>query len=171
MRATSTHWSRAKDPSAEEVFRVGGVDAIERRGGLTRRRFHSLVIAGAGACLFGCGSGVAGTVTPDATGQVRLTFASFPALANPAGSVVVDVTGRAPIIVIRTTVTDASAASATCTHAACLLDYVAPDQLLDCPCHHARFDLQGNVLGGPTSIPVPIYTAVLSADGITVALD
>jgi nitrite reductase/ring-hydroxylating ferredoxin subunit len=129
------------------------------------------MIAGAGGCLVGCGTGTAGTVTPDASGNVLLTFASFPALATAGGSVVVDVSGRAPIVVIRTTATDANALSATCTHAACLMGYVAAEQLLDCPCHHARFDLQGNVLGGPTSIPLPPYPAVLTADGISVALD
>jgi Rieske Fe-S protein len=110
-------------------------------------------------------------VTPDTSGQVTLPFDRFPQLASAGGSVVVDVTNRAPIIVIRTSATDAAALSATCPHAGCLVDYVASDQLLDCPCHHARFDLSGNVLAGPTPISVPSYAAVLVTDGIAVALD
>src|SRR5947207_8709207 len=53
-----------------------------------------------------------------------------------------------------------------CTHMGCLLrsqegaSAVATGEGWLCPCHAARFDLSGRVVGGParTNLPVPRYT-------------
>jgi nitrite reductase/ring-hydroxylating ferredoxin subunit len=136
---------------------------------LSRRQFHALVAAGAG-CLFGCGSGAPnGTVTP-VNGQVTLSFAQFPQLSRAGGSVVVDVTNSFPLAVIRTQTASATGLSATCTHAGCLLDVSSAGDQLQCPCHGAAFSLQGNVLAGPTSIPLPVYSAAVNADAIVVTI-
>jgi cytochrome b6-f complex iron-sulfur subunit len=137
---------------------------------LTRRQFHSLVAAGAGACLVGCSGGAPdGMVTP-ANGQVVLPFARFPKLGAAGGSAVVDVSGSFPLVVVRTGAGAATALSATCTHAACLVDYAADANQLQCPCHGAAFSLQGAVLAGPTSIALPVYTATVGADAVTVVI-
>jgi cytochrome b6-f complex iron-sulfur subunit len=137
---------------------------------LTRREFHKLVAAGAGACLIGCNGGAPdGTVAP-ASGQVVLPFAQFPKLGAAGGSAVVDVSGSFPLVVVRTSDSAATALSASCTHAACLVDYSPGVNQLQCPCHGAAFSLQGTVESGPTSIPLPVYAATVDADAITVLI-
>lgn len=123
--------------------------------------------AAAGLCA-GCGA-ARPTLTP-AGERVTLTFAAFPALADVGGSAVVDVSGRAPIAVVRTDAGAAVALSATCTHVGCILRYDAARAQLHCDCHDADFALDGSVLGGPTTVPLPTYAAMLAADGIIVDL-
>ncbi len=138
---------------------------------LTRREFHLAVVAGASACFMGCNRGAPtdGSVSPDGT-QVTLSLTRFPQLATAGGSVVVDVDGYFPLVVIRTADATATGVSATCTHASCLISYSASRQELECPCHHTRFGLDGAVLAGPAPVPLPVYTAAVSTDAITVSL-
>lgn len=102
--------------------------------------------------------------------MVTLTFAQFPALATTDGSAVVNVSGGFPIVVVRTGATTATALSATCTHAACLVEYEASSHDIHCPCHDADFDLTGRVTSGPAPTPLPVYAATVSASAITVQL-
>ena len=140
-------------------------------GSCSRREFHALALAGAGWALFGCNQGAApdGTVSP-AMGQVTLPFATFPKLGAAGGSVVVAVAGEFPIVVVRISDTEATALSATCTHAACLVGYAPAANDLHCPCHDANFALDGSVKSGPTIIPLPVYRAMVGADSIVVDL-
>jgi nitrite reductase/ring-hydroxylating ferredoxin subunit len=133
-------------------------------GDCTRREFH-LLLAAAG--LAACGSSTAATLTP-ANDLVTLSFAQFPALANGGGSVVVDVQDRFPIVVVRTGDASALALSATCTHAGCIMSWNG--MAVHCPCHNASFSSTGAVLGGPTTIPVPVYAASVQSDAIVVNL-
>jgi nitrite reductase/ring-hydroxylating ferredoxin subunit len=133
----------------------------------TRREFHALLLrAAAAGALAGCGpfDGSA----PLANGQVMLPFSQFPALRGAGGAAVVDVTGSFPIVVVRQSASQAAALSATCTHRYCILRYASDRQDVYCDCHDADFALDGSVLGGPTSIPLPTYAASVTADGITV---
>lgn len=133
--------------------------------GCTRRTFN-LVLCGAAVELVACGSS-APSVTP-AGNQVTLGFAQFPALMAAGGAVVVDVKDKFPIAVVRTGGATATALSATCTHAGCIVD--ASSSALHCPCHNADFDLTGAVLRGPTVIPLPVYAATVGSDAIVVDL-
>jgi Rieske Fe-S protein len=36
-----------------------------------------------------------------------------------------------------------------CTHAKCVVDWNSAEKSWDCPCHGARYDLDGNVITGP----------------------
>jgi len=40
----------------------------------------------------------------------------------------------------------------TCTHAACIVGWNSEEKSWDCPCHGARFDIDGKVLTGPATI-------------------
>jgi cytochrome b6-f complex iron-sulfur subunit len=71
---------------------------------------------------------------------------------------------------VRTSATEATALSATCTHAGCLVLFESGSSVVRCPCHDARFALDGSVQGGPTVIPLPVYSATVDADGIAVDL-
>jgi len=134
--------------------------------GCTRRTFN-LVVGGVAVELLACGSAPP-TLTP-ASNRVTLGYAQFPALMSAGGSAVVQVQDEFPIIVVRTSDVAAVALSATCTHAACLVGYDGATKIV-CPCHIAVFGLDGAVLGGPTSIPLPTYAATPAADGIVVDL-
>jgi len=56
-------------------------------------------------------------------------------------------------IVIRTE-TGVFALSAVCTHLGCLVNWEPDARQIVCPCHAARFDLNGNVVGGPAPKPL-----------------
>lgn len=43
------------------------------------------------------------------------------------------------------------ALSPVCTHAACIVNWNAEEKSWDCPCHGARYDVDGNVLTGPAT--------------------
>lgn len=59
------------------------------------------------------------------------------------------VTGRhRPFWVIHRADGELVALPAVCTHRHCILEWDNGQQLI-CPCHQGRFDLNGNVLGGP----------------------
>jgi Rieske Fe-S protein len=50
------------------------------------------------------------------------------------------------------------ATSAICTHMnVCHLEWSEERNLLECPCHGGAFDVHGNVVRGPASIPLPTY--------------
>jgi cytochrome b6-f complex iron-sulfur subunit len=139
---------------------------------LTRRQFHQLAVLGAGAALVpACSNGAApnGNVALS-NGQAILSFEQFPMLANVGGSALVTVTNSFPLVAVRTGDATAVALSATCTHAGCLIELDAAANDLRCPCHNATFSLAGDVLGGPTIIPLPIYDATVGAAAITVQI-
>jgi nitrite reductase/ring-hydroxylating ferredoxin subunit len=139
---------------------------------LTRRQLHALLAVAAGSVLVplgsACGAAMATVAAPG--GVATLAFAQFPALSGVGGSVVVNVSGHFPIVVVRTAATTAAALSATCTHAGCILRFDAATDDVHCDCHNADFDLAGNVLRGPPPVPLPTYAATVTAEAITVAV-
>lgn len=139
-------------------------------GGCTRREFNALLIGTTAAGLFGGCTNMTTTPVAPSGKQVFLAFAQFPALAAAGGAAIVDVDGQFPIAVVRTTDAAAVALSATCTHQGCLVDYEPSVTHLHCPCHGAEFTLEGAVIGGPTTVPLPSYAATVQPDGINVDL-
>jgi Rieske Fe-S protein len=136
-------------------------------GDCSRRSFN-LGLCAVSAGVWGCGPSLT-TLTPMGT-QLTLSFGQFPALRSAGGSAVVSVKDGFPVAVLRTGDTTAVALSATCTHAACILEVGGAKDQLHCPCHDANFDLSGKVLSGPTAIPLPVYGATVMADAVIVDL-
>lgn len=78
--------------------------------------------------------------------------------------------GPAPFFVIRLDAQRVIAMSAVCTHVRCILGFDRERRVLQCPCHDGRFDLSGNVLGGPPSRPLPTYEVAVRAGEVYVQL-
>lgn len=60
-----------------------------------------------------------------------------------------------PVLVVRDREGNLHALSAVCTHLGCLVKWDEGDNQVVCPCHDARFNLQGTVLSGPAPEPLP----------------
>lgn len=73
-----------------------------------------------------------------------------------------------PAILIRQSDKEVVALSAVCTHLGCIIKYTPTDQLLKCPCHGAKFDSNGKVLGGPAPSPLQAFTATIDGNQIIV---
>ena len=58
---------------------------------------------------------------------------------------------------------------ATCTHLGCTVAWNAASQQVECPCHGARYDLQGQVLRGPARDPLARVQVTPDGDGLRVA--
>jgi Rieske Fe-S protein len=72
--------------------------------------------------------------------------------------------GGKPVAVVRTD-QGYRAVSLVCTHLGCIVHWEASKREFECPCHAARFDDEGKVLGGPPPRPLPQYgVAVVQGD-------
>jgi cytochrome b6-f complex iron-sulfur subunit len=60
------------------------------------------------------------------------------------------------------------ALSAVCTHLGCITRFLSDQNVIACPCHGSRFDLEGNVVEGPAPRPLPWLQVVTDASGLLV---
>ncbi len=60
-----------------------------------------------------------------------------------------------PVLIVRSSDGGLHALSAVCTHLGCLVKWSSETGGIECPCHAARFGLDGTVLGGPAPSPLP----------------
>ena len=127
------------------------------------------VIAGAGvglaaAALAACSGGSETKGSGSATGQS--TTASAPVVLTttadvPVGSgVVID-----KVVVTQPTAGDFKGFSAVCTHAGCLVKEVV-DGTINCPCHGSKYSLDGAVVHGPATKPLPVEAITVQGDSI-----
>jgi len=73
---------------------------------------------------------------------------------QPGDGKVVEYNGK-KIAVYRDDKGEIHALSAICTHAKCVVNWNSEEKSWDCPCHGARFDIDGKVLTGPATIDLP----------------
>ena len=73
-----------------------------------------------------------------------------------------------PLVIINRKGSGFIALSRICTHLGCLVGYDVFNNKLVCPCHAGEFDLEGNVLSGPATKPLPRYPLKITADQITI---
>lgn len=76
---------------------------------------------------------------------------------------------KRPIIVIHTPNGQFKAFSANCTHLGCIVEYKGEERQLHCNCHGSVFDLNGNNLKGPASMPLPPLKVTLDQSDIIVS--
>jgi len=76
------------------------------------------------------------------------------------------------VLVIRDQEENYLAYSAFCTHVGCPLGYHSKYRQIECPCHGARFDLEGRVTRGPARSPLYQYRVLaLSLDTFAILGD
>ncbi len=73
-----------------------------------------------------------------------------------------------PVIVVRSESDEVFAVSAVCTHLGCIVKWNEDKKQLMCPCHGGRFDLFGNVLGGPAPKPLATFAARVENNKIVI---
>jgi len=57
------------------------------------------------------------------------------------------------------------ALSAVCTHLGCITNWKPEQGGIACPCHGSKFDVAGNVTGGPAPRPLPRFAVTLDDEG------
>ncbi len=57
------------------------------------------------------------------------------------------------------------AVSRVCTHLGCRVNYQQDKQIIECPCHHSRFTMDGTRVAGPAERNLPQYEVTLKEDG------
>ena len=139
----------------DQVAKVAGEVSQQR----SRRRAFLKTAAGAAG-------GLALGLQLVAKGDEAATTAPTELLVDVPGAVLSKVGGFGvietetdKIIVVRTGEATLSACSAVCTHKGCTVDYDAGAKQLACPCHGARFDLDGKVVQGPAKRNLKAYNA------------
>ncbi|MGE5279008.1 MAG: ubiquinol-cytochrome c reductase iron-sulfur subunit [Acidobacteriota bacterium] len=60
------------------------------------------------------------------------------------------------------------ALSAVCTHLGCITRFLSDQNVIACPCHGSRFDLEGNVVQGPAPRPLPWLDVTTDSTGALV---
>lgn len=123
---------------------------------LNRRAFlaKGAAAAAAAAVAAGCGNGIFGPPLPThgaggvPSGTLTITVSQYPALATVDKLVQLDL-DRA---VARTGASTFRALSTICTHQGCDAA-VTTANIIECPCHQSRFNVDGTVINGPDGAP------------------
>jgi Rieske Fe-S protein len=156
------------DPSGlEDAFRRrGDVDVLpilsrrEYRDVRTRRRMLAGLAGGLGVLTaVGAGIPVLGFLLPPkgTLADRTLVRAAQKDEIHEHSAKKVLVLGR-PVVLVRMEENRYFALSAICTHMdICQLDWNPERRQLVCPCHGGAFDVYGNVVQGPPSIPLASY--------------
>ena len=133
----------------------------------TRRDFLAKALKAAGAVLLvACVYPLIRYLSPTAiTGTRKETEVSLDDLPV-GGSNMIDIAGK-PVILIRTP-KEVIALSAICTHLGCVVQFKKEDNTIHCPCHAAAFDIKGNVVKGPATIPLKSYQTAISGNSVLI---
>jgi cytochrome b6-f complex iron-sulfur subunit len=137
---------------------------------LDRRGFLQIVAGGLGvAILSGCaGSGddTSASTGPLAAEAVGDEWKIPGAASLQAGQAIAfEWPSKTPGLVFATRDGELRAVSAKCTHAGCTVQWKEKGEF-DCPCHGSRFDINGKVLVGPATAPLPTFTARKQGDDV-----
>jgi Rieske Fe-S protein len=109
------------------------------------------------ALLAGCGS----------SAPPGPTVVTVPLADLPEGRRVTVQVGSTPVELRRTGSTIV-ARSLLCTHQGCVVAWQEEIQQYKCPCQGAWFDINGQVIEGPTTKPLVEYPVTLAGDTVTV---
>jgi cytochrome b6-f complex iron-sulfur subunit len=139
-------------------------DKNDKSGGaLTRRRFCQA--AGLSACAVAAGGATvlsAEFLKPRVLFEPPTKFLMGPPDAIEPGSVITDVVHRVFLIRLQD---GFRALSSVCTHLGCITRYNPDENIIACPCHGSRFNLEGDVIAGPAPRPLHSLELLLTDRG------
>lgn len=73
-----------------------------------------------------------------------------------------------PILVVRAANQRLVAVNPTCTHRGCTVEWSGDTESFVCPCHEAKFDVNGQVLQGPAKNALNTYNVKIEDNSILV---
>jgi nitrite reductase/ring-hydroxylating ferredoxin subunit len=146
----------------------GGTGIVSTPGRAPLPLLLALLLAGA-ALLAGCGGSDRPVLPPPSQGQVRYALADHPSLANEgAVAAVENLTLLRPILLVRDQAGRLRAFDSWCPHTGCSVDPAG--SRLFCSCHGSTYSLEGDVLRGPSRLPLIEYAARQEGDSLVVEL-
>ncbi len=106
---------------------------------------------------------------PMAPIMLDVTKPEYAALAQAGGAVKIPdpKDKKKPIIVSRLSETSVAAFSSKCTHFGCEVPLPA-NNVIECHCHHSKFDAAGKVTHGPATRDLAQFAATIDGSVITV---
>jgi len=132
--------------------------------GVTRRLFFQ--VTGASACAIAAGGTGALSIDflrPRVLFEPPSLFALGPPDSFDVGSVVTSEQHRAVVIRLPD---GFRALSSVCTHLGCITRYRPDENVIACPCHGSRFNLEGDVIAGPAPRPLHWLQMAVSDRGL-----
>ena len=78
------------------------------------------------------------------------------------------VVDRRVVFLVKTSDTQVTALSSTCTHLGCRVSWDVDGQVLRCPCHGGIYDRTGAVIAGPPPEPLPTLRTRVDGDQVLV---
>ena len=64
---------------------------------------------------------------------------------------------EAKVLLVKDNNDNLMAVNPTCTHQGCTVEWKQKDSMFICPCHNAKFSVDGKVLAEPAKSPLPTY--------------
>jgi cytochrome b6-f complex iron-sulfur subunit len=137
---------------------------------LDRRSFLQIIAGGLGvALLSGCAGstgGASASAAPIAAEAVGDEWKIPGAASLQAGQAIAfEWPSKTPGLVYIPLDGKMRAISAQCTHAGCTVQWQEKGEF-DCPCHGSRFDINGKVLLGPATEPLPTFAVRKQGDDV-----
>jgi Rieske Fe-S protein len=154
---------------------VGGVEHSPARQGLQQWKTGPLTLAGRQGLFIDLKTALPCECLDlpalDASKTLTLTFAEFPQLTMPGGSVCGQPAGASnPLTVVRVDASTVIALDSKCTHLGCTVAWNAANGDFECPCHGSTFGSDGRVKVGPATLPLTSYSVAVNSDSVVITV-
>ncbi|HKJ42749.1 MAG TPA: Rieske (2Fe-2S) protein [Sunxiuqinia sp.] len=143
---------------------------MERRDFLSKVMVGGSILFAAPVYLSSCSkSSDSGLTTTPGTGSsgavtIDLSQSKYSNLGTVGGYVYYQ-----NLIIIRTGDSQYVALSKICTHQGCTVGYSSSIKEIACPCHGARYSLDGTVLRGPAQRPLTKYDVTVNNNTLSIS--
>lgn len=133
-----------------------------------RRRFLKIMLAVLGFTAFGSLLYPLARFLSATRGEPKVKQLAFKKTEIPIGAARDIVFNGTPVIIINRPDGGFVALSRVCTHLGCLVDYDKSKKRLLCPCHAGVYDLDGAVISGLPTRPLPEISLKIKGDDVVI---